>query len=92
MKLADFVLSSMLSFKPEEGRILLGDDRMLLFRQEAFLVLRKLMFEQLGDRLARALLTQFGFRCGLGDFQNLNQLYKYDSEMDQMAMGPMMHS
>ena len=92
MKLADFELRSMLSFKPEEGRILLGADRMLLFRQEAFLILRKLMFEQLGDRLARALLAQFGYRCGLGDFANLNQIYHFDSEMDQMASGPLMHS
>ncbi len=67
MKIADFDLKGMLDFQPSSGKLLLGGDRMLLFRQDAFAALRKLLFEQLGEDLARALLMQFGYRCGHGD-------------------------
>jgi hypothetical protein len=35
MKVQDINLREMLTFKPETGRLLLGNDRMLIFRQEA---------------------------------------------------------
>ena len=34
MKLADINLQEMLTFDPTAGRVLLGDDRMLIFRQD----------------------------------------------------------
>lgn len=92
MKVSDFNLKDMLAFKPEEGQLLLGLDRMLLFRQEAFAVLRKLLYDQLGDVLAKALLSQFGYQCGQGDFHALNSFYSWDTEGDRIAIGPVMHA
>jgi anti-anti-sigma regulatory factor len=92
MKATDLNLAESLKFKPDEGKLLLGDDRMLIFRQEAFLMLRRLLHDQLGDKLTRALLAQFGYRCGYGDYQSLNHMYKWDTEIDQMSSGPVMHT
>lgn len=82
----------MLQFENTAGKLLLGNERMLLFRQEAFAALRKLIFDQMGEQGAYSLLAQFGFLCGSGDFANLNQTYEFDSEMDRMAAGPVMHT
>jgi len=92
MKAADIDLHQMLQFEPASGRILLGAERMLLFRQDAFAGLRRLLFEQLGPQLARAILAQFGHRCGAGDFESLNRgTHTWDTEADQFAAGPVMH-
>ncbi|HEU4729193.1 MAG TPA: XylR N-terminal domain-containing protein [Kofleriaceae bacterium] len=91
MKVSDIDFRKMLEFSPETGRLLLGSDRLLLFRQEAFSALRKLMIEQLGDKLARGLLAQFGYRCGVGDHKALTSQYAWDTETDEMAAGPGMH-
>ncbi len=92
MKAADIDLPRMLQFEPATGRILFGGERMLLFRQDAFAAFRRLLLDQLGPQLSRAILAQFGYRCGSGDFQALNRgTYVWDSEGDQFAAGPVMH-
>lgn len=92
MKIADFDLKSMLDFQPSTGKLLIGVDRMLLFRQDAFASLRKLLYEQLGEALSRALLMQFGHRCGRGDHHSLTTRYSWDTELDEMSAGPVMHT
>jgi rsbT co-antagonist protein RsbR len=92
MKISDFDLRQMLEFQPSTGKVLLGGDRMLLFRQDAFASLRKLLYEQLGEGLARALLMQFGYRCGHGDHHALTTRYTWDTELDEMSAGPVMHT
>jgi anti-anti-sigma regulatory factor len=92
MKITDFDLKSMLDFQPSAGKLLLGGDRMLLFRQDAFASLRKLLFEQLGEQLSRALLMQFGYRCGHGDHHALTTRFSWDTDLDEMSAGPVMHT
>lgn len=92
MKISDIDFRKMLHFSPETGRLLLGKDRMLLFRQEAFATLRRLMIEQLGEELARGLLSQFGYRSAVGDHKALMTAYRWDSEQDEMGAGPAMHA
>ena len=91
MKATDIDFRKLLEFSPETGRLLLGADRMLIFRQEAFSSLRKLLIEQLGDKLARGLLAQFGYRCGMGDYKALASQFPWDSELDEFGAGPTMH-
>jgi rsbT co-antagonist protein RsbR len=91
MKVSDIDFKKILKYSPDTGRLLLGADRMLLMRQEAFGVLRKLMVEQLGEELARRLLAQFGYRCGQGDYKALVGQYTWDTPMDELASGPVMH-
>lgn len=92
MKVTDIDLRKMLSFQPESGRLLLGEERYLLFRQEAFAMLRKVLMDQLGPPLFRSILTQFGFRCGFGDYEALTKHYEWDSDLDRMGAGPVMHT
>ncbi len=91
MRANEIDLASLLRFAPDKGQLLLGDERFLLFRQEAFGSLRKLLFEQLGPDLARSLLAQFGHRSGMGDYASLTSKYSWDSDMDRLAAGPTMH-
>ena len=92
MKAQEFALAKVLKFEPENGRLLIGEDRMLMFRQEAFGTLRKLLYEQLGEQLGRALLSQFGFRCGNEDYEALSRMFAWDAELDKLAAGPTMHT
>ena len=91
MNLSEFELSALLRFIPEEGRLMLKGDRMLIFRQEAFSFLQTLLSEQLGDRVTHAILSQFGYRCGYGDFGVLSKGFDWDSEQDELGCGPLMH-
>ncbi len=92
MKVQDIDLSKMLKFAPDTGRVFLGDDRMLIFRQDSLGVLRKLLYEQLGEGLARSIVSKFGYRCGHGDFETLNKMYDWDTEEDRFGAGPVMHT
>lgn len=92
VKVDDIDLRKMLSFQPTSGQLLLGKERYLLFRQEAFAMLRKLLLDQLGHKLFRSILSQFGYRCGYGDYGALSTLYPWDTELDRMGAGPVMHT
>lgn len=91
MRVADLDLRQLLSFRPDLGKLLLGDDRMLMFRQAALASLRRLVFEHLGPSLGRAVFAQFGRRCGEGDYAALQRGFTWDSEHDAIASGPVMH-
>jgi len=92
MKISDIDLRKMLEFSPHEGKILLGPDRMVLFRQAAFGVLRALLFERLGVEMTHSVLAQFGHRCGQGDYRVLSSMFDWDTEADRVASGPVLHS
>src|SRR4051794_10444007 len=91
MNINEINLQRLLEFRPTEGKLLLGSDRMLLFRQTAFAKLQRIIYEQLGERLSRALLSQFGYACGRGDFEAIRRTYSWDTEQDEIASGPVMH-
>jgi len=91
MKISDIDFRKMLTFTPQEGRLTLATDRLLIFREEAFGTLRSMLMEQLGDELARVYLSKFGYRCGEGDFKVLNTMFTWDSEEDEFKAGPAMH-
>ena len=92
MKASEIDIRKSLNFQPENGLLSVGDDRMLLFRQEALATLRKLIFEQLGPKLANVLLTQFGYRCGEGDYKMLTTKYSWETDIDKLAAGPALHT
>lgn len=91
MNVSEINLQKLLDFRPAEGRLLLGRDRMLLFRQDAFAKLRRIIYDQLGDRVSRGLLSQFGYTCGKGDYEIIRSTYSWDTEQDEIASGPVMH-
>jgi rsbT co-antagonist protein RsbR len=91
MKTSDIDFGRMLQYSPDKGQLFLGEDRMLLFRQDSLATLRGLLFDQLGGALARSIFARFGYRCGQGDFEMLSKRYQWDSEMELMGAGPVMH-
>ena len=56
-----------LSFSPEDGRIWLHDQRMLLVHSSSLGVLRRELIDSLGVERARALLTRAGYESGARD-------------------------
>ena len=85
------VAKRLLRFVPEKGSFCLGMSDFCCFGRMRFGALRKLLFEQLGPELAPALLSQFGYRCGIGDYESLTSQYSWDSEVDRLSAGPTMH-
>jgi len=92
MNVGSIDLRAMLEFRPNEGQLRIGSDRMLLFRQAAFGVLRALLYERLGQEMTQSVLSQFGYRCGRGDYHMISTLFDWDTETDRLAAGPVMHS
>lgn len=92
MNVGSIDLRNMLEFRPNEGRLLIGPDRLLVFRQAAFGILRSILYHQLGQELTQSVLAQFGYRCGEGDYRMLTSLFEWDTEIDRIASGPVMHS
>ncbi|HGG57549.1 MAG TPA: STAS domain-containing protein [Nannocystis exedens] len=92
MKVEDIDLRKMLNFAPSQGTVLFGGHRMLIFRQDAFAKLRRLLVEHLGNLLTRALLSQFGYRCGVGDYETLCTIYDWETDRDRLSAGPVLHT
>lgn len=92
MRTADLNLRTLLDFQPEAGRLLMGSERMIVFRTQAFGNLRRLLFDQLGHATARALLLQFGRMCGDGDFEAIGGGLVWDTPEDLAMAGPVLHA
>ncbi|MFN8126986.1 MAG: XylR N-terminal domain-containing protein [Candidatus Nanopelagicales bacterium] len=91
MKADDIDLSAMLDFQPERGQLLLNRQRMLIFSQKALGRLDELLAEHLGQEFARAVFSQFGYRCGMDDYQVIGQSDAWESDQDRISSGPVMH-
>lgn len=91
MRAAELNLKTLLEFQPDAGRLLMGDERMIIFRVQAFANLRRLLFMQLGHETARALLLQFGRLCGEGDFEAIGGGLVWDTPEDRAMAGPVLH-
>lgn len=92
MRATDLDLQKMLVFQPEAGRLLMGNERMIIFRALAFANLRRLLFEQLGHATARALLLHFGRLCGEGDYHAIGGGLVWDTPADHAMAGPILHA
>lgn len=91
MRAEDIDLSTMLRFRPDEGLLLLGENRMLLFSRTAMATLRELVVNHVGHRLAAAIFSQFGYRCGGDDYRSVALGGDWDSEIDLISSGPVTH-
>lgn len=91
MKAADIDLAAWLEFLPESGQILLNGSRMLIFSQSALGTLNELVAWHLGREFAAAIFTQFGFRCGRDDYASVGAGGAWDTEVDRISSGPVMH-
>ena len=91
MKAQDIDIRSLLTFQPERGQLLLGHERMLLLSQRALGHLAEILGSHQGRDYTQALFAQFGYRCGQSDYAALNSLAEWDSDIDRLSSGPVMH-
>ncbi|MFZ5631418.1 MAG: XylR N-terminal domain-containing protein [Bacillota bacterium] len=88
----DFVVTELLDINPDEGIISLRGNRMLLFRADSLFRLREELVRNLGEDMARNILTRFGYRCGHFDVMASREFFTFKSDADWMLAGPMMHT
>ncbi len=84
-------IQSLLRFEPEEGRIWLAEERMVLLRSSELQALRKEMIESLGIDRAKGLLIRMGYISGQRDADTARRLRPDSSLFDVFSVGPQSH-
>jgi hypothetical protein len=92
MKATDFNLSKDMEFNFETGMTRFKDTRLVIFDANAIGLLRHKIVKELGMEKAREIYLQFGYQHGFSDFLQMKLNYQFDSEMDQLASGPVIHT
>ncbi|CAM2152501.1 Transcriptional regulatory protein XylR [Pararobbsia alpina] len=84
-------LMSRLHFVPEEGRIWLDDQRMVLTHTGAIGAMRRELIDSLGLEAARGLLTRMGYNSGARDAELARRVRPDNSVTEMFAVGPQLH-
>jgi DNA-binding NtrC family response regulator/predicted hydrocarbon binding protein len=84
-------LVRLLSFKPEEGLISLGDRRMALFHADCLAALRRELIDSFGGEAARGLLTRMGYTSGALDAEMVRRVDEDRPLRDAFRAGPWLH-
>jgi len=84
-------LADKLFFAPEDGRIWLDDQRMLLFHAAALGALRREVIHALGLERARELLERVGYVQGARDAELVRRRWRHGSAELRNAAGPLLH-
>ncbi len=92
MKATDFDLSKHINFSPETGITTFKDSRLVIFDANAVGLLRQSLVEELGVEKARKIFLEFGYQNGYADFMQMKINYEFDTEMDLLASGPVIHT
>jgi DNA-binding NtrC family response regulator/predicted hydrocarbon binding protein len=85
-------LAAGLRFAPKEGRIMLGNQRMLLLHGDAVATLRRELVESVGVDQARGLLTRLGYASGVRDAEYAATVRPHGGAFEQMSGGPALHA
>lgn len=92
MKAMDFDLSKQIKFDFETGITTFKGNRLVIFDANAVGLLRQNLIDELGIAQARRIFLQFGFQNGYADFMQMKLNYGFDSEMELIASGPIIHT
>ena len=84
-------LRELLRFEANEGRIWLGEERMILLGSSEMRALRRELIETLGIERARSALMRMGFSAGQTDADTAKRLRPDGSLHDIFAVGPQAH-
>ena len=84
-------LQELLRFEPEEGRIWLAEERMVLIRSSELQALRKEIIESLGMDRAKGLLIRMGYIAGQRDADTARRLRPDASMFEAFSVGPQSH-
>ncbi len=85
-------LTDCLFFSPEDGRIWLNDQRMLLLHSSAFGALRGEIIERLGLEQARGLFTRTGYACGARDARLIRERWPQADAAAVFRAGTHLHT
>ncbi len=92
MKAIDFNLSKDIKFSFESGITSFKDTRLVVFDANAVGLLRQNIVNEIGMESARRLFLRFGYQHGYADHIQMKLNYEFDSEMDLLASGPVIHT
>ncbi|MDC0723125.1 sigma-54-dependent Fis family transcriptional regulator [Nannocystis bainbridge] len=81
-----------LRFWPRDGRITLGDERMVLVHLGAMATLRRELIAAVGVARARAILTRMGYVSGQRDGEYARRIRGTASYYELFAAGPQLHA
>ena len=84
-------LMSRLHFAPEEGRIWLDDQRMILTHTGAIGAMRSELIDSLGLEAARGLLTRMGYNSGARDAELARKVRPDATVTEMFSVGPQLH-
>src|SRR5204863_5463197 len=84
-------LAARLRFSPEEGRIWLDQQRMLLIHSGTMGLLRRELIEQLGPDRVRQLFTRMGYDAGARDANMARKVRPDGNIADIFSVGPQLH-
>lgn len=92
MKAVDFNLEKELKFSLDTGILTFQDNRLVMFDANAIGLLRQSVLEAMGWEKARELFLRFGYQHGYSDFLQMRLSHEFDTEMDLLASGPVIHT
>lgn len=81
-----------MKFDMEKGVTTFKDSRLVIFDANAIGLLRQSLIKELGKEKAREFFLRFGFQNGYSDFLQMKLNFDFDSEMDLLASGPVIHT
>ena len=84
-------IQNLLRFEPEEGRIWLAEERMVLLRSSELQALRRELIDSLGMDRAKGLLIRMGYVAGQQDADTARRLRPDASFFDIFSVGPQSH-
>ncbi|NIC40280.1 sigma-54-dependent Fis family transcriptional regulator [Aquabacterium sp. A08] len=84
-------LTDTLVFAPDDGRIWLNDQRMLLWRASTYGALRSELVARLGQEAARSLLTRVGYSAGARDAELVRRVWPTGDPANVFDAGPRLH-
>ncbi|MGH7906290.1 MAG: XylR N-terminal domain-containing protein, partial [Candidatus Binataceae bacterium] len=85
-------LRSRIRFSPADGRIWLGDARMIMLHASAFGSFRTELINALGVSRARRLLTRMGYAAGLRDAELARKIRSSADTFERFQVGPQLHA
>jgi hypothetical protein len=92
MKATDFNLQTDLKLDVDTGIATFRNNRLVILDASALGLLRTTIVRELGIERARAIFLKFGYSSGYSDFRQMKKRYSFDSEMDLLASGPVIHT
>ncbi|HBW09319.1 regulatory protein, Fis family [Stutzerimonas kunmingensis] len=85
-------LTNLIHFQSTEGKIWLGEQRMLLLQISAMANFRREMVNTLGTERAKGLFLRMGYQSGLKDAELARKLRPNATEYEMFLAGPQLHS